>query len=420
MITINYQAFGNKGFQLRLRLYQNGETRFINVTKMLKGDIQKKHWNQKKQRFIPSCPFSEENNNILVQFRQKYDETAIKWTGTLYGMMTAMAMQEENSNDEKSLHNFIHRVVDKLKSNLHSDGTIKGGFEEYIKTEKRIMEFCEFKNIEFSNLLITEITPVFVNELFRWIEKHRSGLGMTYVSGCLHALLARAERLDYLNLNDFKKCNWCKKSKVSSQKYNTLSDEQIRRFAQLNLDEIANTSKNTLYRDFCFFLLYTGQSPCDAICLRYSDIKQIDGVSHFVFIRRKIADKQSIPCAVPINSEVEKIMQKYQKQSKDGYIFPIRNKSRVAKQVTINGDIKHFVGRLNVWLKEVGRVLGCKFPLHTYTFRHTAITRYVEKGIPVTYIANMMGTSVDNIEKIYYNNRGDKTSRNKVLLATEF
>lgn len=420
MITINYQAFGNKGFQLRLRLYQNGETRFINVTKMLKGDIQKKHWNQKKQRFIPSCPFSEENNNILVQFRQKYDETAIKWTGTLYGMMTAMAMQEENSNDEKSLHNFIHRVVDKLKSNLHTDGTIKGGFEEYIKTEKRIMEFCEFKNIEFSNLLITEITPVFVNELFRWIEKYRSGLGMTYVSGCLHALLARAENLDYLNLNDFKKCNWCKKSKVSSQKYNTLSDEQIRRFAQLNLDEIANTSKNTLYRDFCFFLLYTGQSPCDAICLRYSDIKQIDGVSHFVFIRRKIADKQSIPCAVPINSEVEKIMQKYQKQSKDGYIFPIRNKSRVAKQVTINGDIKHFVGRLNVWLKGVGRVLGCKFPLHTYTFRHTAITRYVEKGIPVTYIANMMGTSVDNIEKIYYNNRGDKTSRNKVLLATEF
>ena len=56
MITINYQMFGTKGFQLRLRLYQDGETKFINVTKMLKGAIQKKHWNQKKQLFIPSCP----------------------------------------------------------------------------------------------------------------------------------------------------------------------------------------------------------------------------------------------------------------------------------------------------------------------------------------------------------------------------
>ena len=36
MITINYQMFGNKGFQLRLRLYQSGETKFINVTKIVK------------------------------------------------------------------------------------------------------------------------------------------------------------------------------------------------------------------------------------------------------------------------------------------------------------------------------------------------------------------------------------------------
>ena len=53
MITINYQAFGSKGFQLRLRLYQDGETRFINVTKLLKGSIQKKHWNQKNSCLSP-------------------------------------------------------------------------------------------------------------------------------------------------------------------------------------------------------------------------------------------------------------------------------------------------------------------------------------------------------------------------------
>ncbi len=42
MITINYQMFGTKGFQLRLRLYQDGETKFINVTKMLKGGVKPK------------------------------------------------------------------------------------------------------------------------------------------------------------------------------------------------------------------------------------------------------------------------------------------------------------------------------------------------------------------------------------------
>lgn len=71
MININYQSYGTKGFQLRLRLYQDGETRFIHVNKLLKGAIQKRHWNQRKQQLF-SFSFSDENNAILTQFKQKY------------------------------------------------------------------------------------------------------------------------------------------------------------------------------------------------------------------------------------------------------------------------------------------------------------------------------------------------------------
>ncbi len=60
MITINYQVYGNKRFQLRLRLYQDGETRYINVTKLLKGGVLKRHWSPKKQLFTPSCPYADE------------------------------------------------------------------------------------------------------------------------------------------------------------------------------------------------------------------------------------------------------------------------------------------------------------------------------------------------------------------------
>ena len=76
MITINYQLFG-KGFNLRLRFYQNGETKFICVNKLLKGGLQRKHWNPKKQIFIHSAPFSDENNQLIVKFRQQYYEKSI-------------------------------------------------------------------------------------------------------------------------------------------------------------------------------------------------------------------------------------------------------------------------------------------------------------------------------------------------------
>ena len=74
MVTLNNQTFGNNGFQLRLRLYQDGETKYINVTKILKGAIQRKHWNQKKQYFLPSCPFASENNDAIAKFKKKYEE----------------------------------------------------------------------------------------------------------------------------------------------------------------------------------------------------------------------------------------------------------------------------------------------------------------------------------------------------------
>ena len=49
MITLNYQTFGKSGFQLRLRLYLNGETKFVNVTRNLKGTIKKAHIINKKR-----------------------------------------------------------------------------------------------------------------------------------------------------------------------------------------------------------------------------------------------------------------------------------------------------------------------------------------------------------------------------------
>ncbi len=136
------------------------------------------------------------------------------------------------------------------------------------------------------------------------------------------------------------------------------------------------------------------------------------------------AKKQQFTASAPFSDENNDILvqfkQKYGSPAKDGYIFPIRDKQKLATQTTDNGDIKHFVGRCNHWLKQLGEKIGCDFPLHCYTFRHTAITNYISKDVPVLYVANMMGTSVENCEKIYYNNQGDVASRNKVLGVTSF
>lgn len=414
MVTINYQVFGTKGFQLRLRFYCNGETKYINVTKMLKGAIQRRHWSAKRQYFLQSCPFADENNEVISNFRRKYDERALDWEGSLQGFMASFG-EEKSDLKIDTLSSLISYIIAEKKKSKHEDGTIKGTYECYEKLEKRLKEYCEQERVGYDRIMVSDITVSFVNNIFDWVVKKKNGRGLAYISVTLHAVMVVADKLGLYDFSKLDGCQWKKKNRKSVNKYRTLTEEQCRMLASMPVSDLPRNPRRELYRDFSVFLLYTGQSPCDAISLRYDDIVVIDGVEHFIFKRRKIAERQYVPCSIPINDEMRRIMKRWRKQSRDGYIFPIRNKYKLATQTTNNGDIKHFVGRLNLWLKKVAVVLGCDFSLHSYTLRHTAITNYLSKGVPVVYVANLMGTSVKNCEQIYYNNQGDVKSRNLVM-----
>ena len=102
MVTINYQTYG-KGFNLRLRLYQDGETKFINVNKNLQGNLQKKHWNQKRHCFYDSAPNSEENNRFLYEFKKHYDDLARDWHGSLGGLFVTTNVKKEPEDNVRTL-----------------------------------------------------------------------------------------------------------------------------------------------------------------------------------------------------------------------------------------------------------------------------------------------------------------------------
>lgn len=101
MITTNYQTYGKSEFNLRLRVYQNGETRYVYVNKLLQGKLNKCHWNQKKQLFVSSAPFSEENNEALVQFKRKYDEKAINWSGSVFNFILSFNEDPESCSSSR-------------------------------------------------------------------------------------------------------------------------------------------------------------------------------------------------------------------------------------------------------------------------------------------------------------------------------
>lgn len=415
MISINYQTYGS-GLKIRLRFYQDGETKFITINKGLHGSLIKRHWNAKRKCFYPSAPFSEENNKFLYEFKKKYEDVAATWKGSLAGFF-ANFEEREKEEGTPTLHQAFQYIINDMKSkNVNPDGTISGGYEGYEKADKRFGEFCAANGMDYEKVLLEDLTPQLVDRVLVWVKSRRNKKCM-YMSASLKSLINKSIAKGWMEEKGFSKCNWEKKSSRSSKKYESLSDEQCSMFYHMDLKDLPKCPNAELYRDFCIFITYTCQSVCDAVSLNYSDIQVINGREHFIFKRRKIAAKQAVDCSVPINYVMKRIMNKWRDCSKDGYIFPIRSKERLKNSRVNNGDIKKFITNLNIWLKKVGPLIGCQFPLHSYVFRHTGITRYVSSGISPLYIANLAGTSVKNCEKIYYNNHGDTNNRDKVLLA---
>lgn len=417
MININYQIYG-KGFNLRLRLYQDGETKFVNVNKLLTGNLQKKHWNTKRKCLYPSAPDFERNSEALYNFKKKYEEAAENWTGSLQGFALSLSKDKIMIADKQKTIDFVvNTIVEKMKAqSVNPDGTLSEGYSAYGKMVIRLKEYCETVSIDYEQLTLDDVTPRFVNKFLEYIVKKGTGRCL-YVSQTLHAVLNKASKYGWYDMKKVENCNWMKKTGRSARKYETLTEEQCRRFISMRVDELPPSRMGKLYHDFCVFIFYTCQSMCDALSLKYNDIQTINGQDYFVFKRRKIATKQSTDCLVPINSVMRGIMDRYKSVSRDGYIFPVRSKKRIAANKVNNGDIKHFCSRLNIWLKKVSPLIGCPFMLHSYVFRHTGITHYISKGVSHVYVANLAGTSVKNIEQIYYNNQADVTNRNLVLNA---
>ena len=108
------------------------------------------------------------------------------------------------------------------------------------------------------------------------------------------------------------------------------------------------------------------------------------------------------------------IINKYRGQSKDGYVFPIMDDTKSLKYKTRDFLLKSFRQDLNIWLKIVGKELGLNFDVYAYVFRHTAISAAIDGGLPVSYVVNLAGTSLEMIEKHYYN--GDNSDNSTKLM----
>lgn len=392
---------------LALRISEGKERFYKRVAHLMKGQPDIKHWKQDKEMFSGYAEFYKENNQILEDFKaiywkliQEHPELSAKQVACFYKaqqqrtgskpvQLTAWGVEDYKNSVSKYLEVVISRERAKQGCN----------YESYYKLLARCRrDIGGFDDMPFSTIDYNQM--VTIAYIFAREPSYKN------ISKTFRALLGKAHKDPDVNfrlsqIGDFRFCDYspCKYD-IESKHPDILNSQQLRAFLNTSPYNLTPNYKNrseiALYYDFCVFMFNSFFSPCDVIKAKKRDVTN----RNTIMVRRK---KTHRPVEVPITPAMKLIIDKYKGMSKDGYIFPIMDDKKEKEYKTKDYTFKNFREKLNNWLKGVGHYLGLDFNLYAYVFRHTAITVAIDSGLPVSYISNAAGTSVEMIQQHYYN-----------------
>lgn len=404
---------------LALRISAGKDRFYKRVAHLMKGEPDLKHWKQDKEMFSGYAEFYKENNKILEDFKaiywklvREHPELTAKQVACFYKaqqqhtgsqpiQLNAWGVSEYKNSISKYLEVVIARERAKQGCN----------FESYYKLLTRCRrDIVGFDDMPFSTIDYNQM--VTIAYIFAREPSYKN------ISKTFRALLGKAHKdpeVDFKlgQIGDFRFCDYSPcKYEVETKHPDILDTEQLKAF--LNADpyyltpDYKNRSEIGLYYDFCVFMFNSFLAPCDVIKAKTRDITN----RNTIMVRRK---KTHRPVEVPITPAMRQIINKYRGQSKDGYIFPIMDDKKEKTYKTKDYTFKNFREKLNNWLKSVGKALDLEFDLYAYVFRHTAITVAIDNGLPVSFVSNAAGTSVEMIQQHYYN--GDN-AHNRAMLSS--
>lgn len=205
--------------------------------------------------------------------------------------------------------------------------------------------------------------------------------------------------------------------KKKSIKRKTLSEEQYKKFVEMDLSDIEQSGPHPeyykeLYRDFCIFMYEMKIRPVDALRLHTDNLITIRGKRYIHYIPEKKKNYDT-NCDVfnEITPEAQKIIDRYARQSSKGYVFPFAMNEYVwdfddpeswnrwvnRKQATLQ--------RVNHFLKKLAKKLNFDpSNICNYTMRHTTFTHEINRNEkPLMVIAKEGGTGINMLESHYYN-----------------
>lgn len=280
--------------------------------------------------------------------------------------------------------------------------------------------------VNLANIPISEISDRHFEAFGEWILKDCGGKGYKNLMTTFKAVISKANEKG-LNQHELK-YKWRKHTPAKPKKKMTakqrieakgseipvLSTDELERFVNFDVLAYAPKQRNfrklvALYKDIVLLMYYTKSRPIDVLSWTWEH-NYYESAQKIVYTPHKLRKRGGRECVIKISEQAAEIIQRYKGQSKGGYIIPLsmNETSWNIEDSDIYKDwihkIKNAESCINGYLKKWAKILKLEVPnLSLYDFRHSAITHAINRGEDVFRVAYEAATSVQKIERHYYN-----------------
>jgi integrase len=377
-------------YPLSLKVSFDGNTRFIN----LGVDYSKREYD---------LIFRQTPTGVLLQHRNKANEIlnkALKINELLYpfefNRFKELLKRDETDKRQKTL--FIEDL-----------------FNEYIEKKKKIGRISTANSYKVAMqsllrfkkpLLITDITPEFLNDYERWMLKNNDG----ELTGTL-GLYLRSLRTIINNAIQTGQAPKDYQYPFTKHLYTIPVKRKVKKALQrheietiANLTEFKSKTEETA-RDLWLLLFYcNGINWKDLILLRWDD--RVDNC--FVITREKTkltSRANPRPIRIPIIPRLQSLLDKIGKKDSLYVLGMVRDDM---SEQTIMNKKRKVAKIVNKHLKEIGGRLGLSVDLLTKTARDAYATSLKKKGARIEMIAEQMGHSNTSVTQHYLDSFDDE------------
>ncbi len=257
----------------------------------------------------------------------------------------------------------------------------------------------ELKNFNQStDFLFTDIDIYFLKKFVQHFQERQIKENtMSVYFRTLRSIYNKAIQDGYAKKSDYPFEQFKVSQFNTSTQKRAISANEIKSIIDFKADEGTCIFHSKNYFVFSFYTM--GMNYNDLAKLKWSDINQ----DRIFYTRAKTGKHIQVKILPPVQA----ILNYYQSESTNTFVFPILDESIHKSSVSINNRVKKTLKATNKNLKFIGAELGIKIPLTTYVARHSWATAMKNIGTTTSIISQGLGHHSEETTQTYLDSFGN-------------